>query len=35
MKELRWYAVSVAVLQLWFLVGANIIAGMALTGRWF
>jgi hypothetical protein len=34
MKGLRWYAVSLTLLQLWFLVAANFIAGMALTGRW-
>jgi hypothetical protein len=34
MRELRWYATSVVVLQLWLLAGANLIAGMALTGRW-
>jgi hypothetical protein len=26
MKELRWYATSVVVLQLWLLAGANLLA---------
>jgi ABC-type dipeptide/oligopeptide/nickel transport system permease component len=34
MKGLRWYAISVVVLQVWLLAGANFVAGMALTGRW-
>ena len=34
MKGLRWYAISLTLLQLWFLAGANFIAGMALTGKW-
>lgn len=34
MKGLRWLATSLALLQLWFLAGANFIAGMALTGQW-
>jgi hypothetical protein len=34
MKGLRRFAISVAILQLWMLAGANFIAGMALTGRW-
>ena len=33
-KDWRWFAISLAVLQLWLLYGANLIAGMALTGRW-
>ena len=34
MKGIRWFAVSVVILQLWLLAAANFIAGMALTGRW-
>jgi hypothetical protein len=34
MKGLRWLAISVTLLQLWILAGANFIAGMALTGQW-
>jgi hypothetical protein len=34
MRGLRWFAASLAMLQLWLLAGAQFIAGMALTGRW-
>jgi hypothetical protein len=34
MKGLRWFAVSLALLQLWLLAAANFIAGMSLTGDW-
>jgi hypothetical protein len=34
LKGLRWFAASITLLQLGLLVGANIIAGMALTGDW-
>jgi len=34
LKGLRWFAVSVTLFQLWLLVCANLIAGMALTGDW-
>jgi hypothetical protein len=34
MKRLRWFAVSSEMLQICFLVAANFIAGMALTGTW-
>ena len=34
MKGLRWFASSVALLQLWLLAGAGLIAGMSLTGTW-
>src|SRR5262249_12540024 len=34
MRGLRWLAISVTLLKLWLLAGANFIAGMALTGQW-
>jgi hypothetical protein len=34
MKGLRWFAFSLAMLQLWLLAAANFIAGMSLTGTW-
>ena len=34
MKGLRWFALSLALLQLWLLAAANFIAGMSLTGTW-
>lgn len=34
MKGLRWFALSLAMLQLWLLAAANFIAGMSLTGTW-
>lgn len=34
MKGLRWFALAVALLQLWILLGAGFITGMALSGDW-
>ena len=34
MKGLRWFALAVALIQLWILMGASFIAGMALSGDW-
>jgi hypothetical protein len=34
MKGLRWFALSLAMSQLWLLAAANFIAGMSLTGTW-
>ena len=34
MKGLRWFALSLAMLQLWLLAAAGFIAGMSLTGTW-
>jgi hypothetical protein len=34
MKGYRWYSISLSLLQLVALAGANIVAGMSLTGRW-
>jgi len=34
MKGYRWYATSLSLLQLLLLAGANLVAGMSLTGRW-
>jgi hypothetical protein len=34
MKEMRWFAASVVLLQLWILASASFIAGMALTNDW-
>ena len=34
MKGLRWFAVSLVILQLWLLEAAGFIAGMSLTGTW-
>ena len=34
MKGVRWFATSVLLLQMWLLLGANFIAGMALSGDW-
>jgi hypothetical protein len=34
MKGLRWFALSLAMLQLWLLAAANFIAGMSLSGKW-
>jgi hypothetical protein len=34
MKGLRWFALSLAMLQLWLLAAANFIAGMSLSGTW-
>ena len=30
----RWFAISLAFLQLWMLAGANVIGGWAMGGRW-
>jgi hypothetical protein len=34
MKGLRWFALSLAILQLWLLAVASFIASMSLTGTW-
>jgi hypothetical protein len=34
MKGLRWFALSLVILQLWLLVAAGFIAAMSLTGTW-
>ena len=34
MKELRWFASAVLLLQLWLLLGAGLIAGMSMSGDW-
>lgn len=34
MKGLRWFAFAFALIQLWVLILAGFIAGMALTGDW-
>jgi hypothetical protein len=34
MKGLRWFALSLAILQLWLLAAASFIAAMSLTGTW-
>lgn len=34
MKGLRWFALSLAILQLWLLAAAGFIAAMSLTGTW-
>lgn len=34
MKGLRWFAVSLAILQIWLLAAANFIAAMSLRGTW-
>jgi hypothetical protein len=34
MKGLRWFALAIQLIQLWFLLGAGFIAGMALSGDW-
>ncbi|HTZ74914.1 MAG TPA: hypothetical protein VMB47_13410 [Candidatus Aquilonibacter sp.] len=34
MKGVRWFAISLVLLQLWLLAAANFIAGMSLTGTW-
>ena len=33
-KGLRWFALSVALIQLWMLMAVGFIAGMALSGDW-
>jgi hypothetical protein len=32
MKGLRWFALSFSLVQLWILLGAGLMTGMALTG---
>ncbi len=34
MKGLRWFALSLGILQLWLLAAAVFIASMSLTGTW-
>jgi hypothetical protein len=34
MKGLRWFALSLVILQLWLLQAAGFIAAMSLTGTW-
>lgn len=34
MKGLRWFALSFSLIQLWMLLGAGLMTGMALTGDW-
>jgi hypothetical protein len=34
MKGLRWFALALALIQLWILLAAGFTAGMALTGDW-
>lgn len=34
MRGLRWFASAFALIQLWMLIWAGLIAGMALTGEW-
>ncbi|MGH9735062.1 MAG: hypothetical protein ACRD8A_10800 [Candidatus Acidiferrales bacterium] len=34
MKRLRWFAVALALAEIWVLLWANLAAGMALTGGW-
>jgi hypothetical protein len=34
MAGVRWHAISVTLLQLWLLAGAQFIAAMSLTGTW-
>lgn len=34
MKGLRWFALAIALIQLWVLFSAGFIAGMALSGDW-
>ena len=34
MKSFRWFAVSLALLQLWVLYSVGLIAAFALTGTW-
>jgi hypothetical protein len=34
MKGLRWFALSLVILQLWPLAAAGFIAAMSLTGTW-
>ncbi len=34
MRGQRWFAMSLTLLQLWFLFAAGFVAGMALAGTW-
>ena len=34
MKGLRWFALSIGLIQLWILMGVGFMTGMALTGHW-
>lgn len=34
LKGMRWFAISVTLIQIWLLACANFVAGMALTGKW-
>src|SRR5690348_3966 len=34
MKGLRWFALSFSLIQLWMLLGAGLMTGMAITGDW-
>jgi hypothetical protein len=34
MKGLRWFALAFALIQLWMMFWAGLVAGMALTGDW-
>jgi len=34
MKGLGWFALAIQLIQLWILMGAGFIAGMALSGDW-
>lgn len=34
MKGSRWFAIAVSLLQIWFLLIASFIAGMAISGDW-
>jgi hypothetical protein len=34
MKGMRWFTLAVVLLQLWMLMGAEFISGMALSGDW-
>jgi len=34
MKGLRWFAFAIELIQLWILMGAGFITGMALSGDW-
>ena len=34
MKGLRWFALSIVLIQLWILMGVGFMTGMALSGDW-
>jgi len=34
MKGLRWFAFALALIQLWMMFWAGLVAGMAITGEW-